>query len=98
LSLEEKQEQVIATKSAKIKSLQSQVNTLLTDESNIINLHHQINSLRSLGDTQSVLIDSLKQRVERLKSGIWAIESICPPFNNLLKNYELQKSFSLLIA
>ena len=91
LSLRERQEQAIATKSAKIKSLQSQVNTLLADESNSINLQHQVNSLRSLGDTQGAVIDSLKQKVERLKSGIWAIESICPPFNSLFKNYELQR-------
>ena len=96
LSLKERQEQAIATKSAKIKSLQSQVNALLTDESNNINLQHQINSLRSLGDTQGAVIDSLKQRVERLKSGIWAIESICPPFNSLFKNYELQRDIFFL--
>ena len=36
-------------------------------------------------------MDSLRKRVERLKSGIWAIESVCPPFNSLFKNYELQR-------
>lgn len=96
LSLKERQEQAITAKSAKIKSLQGQVNSLLTDESNIINLQHQVNSLRSLGDTQSAVIDTLRQRVERLKSGIWAIESICPPFHSLFKNYELQRDIFFL--
>lgn len=47
-------------------------------------------------DTQSANIENLKRKVERLKSGIWAIESVCPPFGSLFKNYELQKDIFLL--
>ena len=97
LKLKERQEQAIAVKSAKIKSLEGQVQALLTDESNVINLQHQVNSLKSLEDAQSAVIDSLKKKVERLKSGIWAIESVCPPFNSLFKNYELQRDIFFIV-
>ena len=91
LSLKERQEQAIAAKSAKIKSLEAQVQVFLTNESSVNDLQHQVDSLKSCGDAQSVVIDSLRKRVERLKSGIWAIESVCPPFNSLFKTYELQR-------
>jgi hypothetical protein len=39
----------------------------------------------------------LRKRVERLKSGIWAIESVCPPFHSLFKNFELQRDVFFIV-
>ena len=97
MRLKDRQEQAIAAKSAKIKNLETQVQALLTDEGNIITLQQQVNSLKSLGDAQGAVVESLGKKVERLKSGIWAIESVCPPFSSLFKNYELQRDVFFIV-
>ena len=97
LSLKERQERAIATKSAKVKSLEAQVRAFLTDEKAVIDLQQRVNSLKSLSEAQSDVVESLNRKVERLKSGIWAIESVCPPFNSLYKNYELQRDIFLIV-
>ena len=34
------------------------------------------------------MIESSKRKIERLRAGIWAIESVCPPYKALFKNHE----------
>ena len=97
LRQKERQEQAIATKSTKIKNLEAQAHAFLVDEKNTIDLQQQVKSLQSLRDTQSIAIESLKRKVERLKSGIWAIESVCPPFRSLFKNYEMQRDIFFVV-
>lgn len=97
LSLRERQERAIANKSAKVRSLEAQVRAFLIDEGTIIDLQQQINGLKSLSEVQTDMIESLKKKAERLKSGLWAIESICPPYNSLYKNYELQRDVFYIV-
>jgi hypothetical protein len=93
----ERQEQAIAAKSVKIKSLEAQVHSFLVDEKSNIELQQQVKNLQSLKDAQSTKIENLQRKVERLKSGIWAIESVCPPFGSLFKNYELQRDIFFVV-
>ena len=97
LRQKERQEQAIATKSAKIKSLETQVHSFLVDEKNSIDMQQQVKGLQSLRDAQSTKIENLQRKIERLKSGIWAIESVCPPFGSLFKNYELQRDIFFIV-
>lgn len=97
LRQKERQEQAITTKSAKIKSLEAQAQAFLLDEKNIIELQQQVKSLQSLRESQSTAIENLKRKVERLRSGIWAIESVCPPFCSLFKNYEMQRDIFFVV-
>ena len=91
LNLKERQERAIATKSAKVKSLETQVRAFLTDEKETMDLQQKVKSLKSLSETQAERVESLRKRVDSLKSGLWAIESACPPFHSLFKSYELQR-------
>jgi hypothetical protein len=91
LNLKGRQERAIATKSAKVKSLETQVRAFLTDEKEVMDLQQRVKGLKSLSDAQVEMIQSFKARVDRLKSGLWAIESACPPFHSLFKSYELQR-------
>ena len=93
----ERQEQAIAAKSVKIKGLEAQVHSFLVDEKSNIELQQQVENLQSLKDAQSTKIENLQRKVERLKSGIWAIESVCPPFGSLFKNYELQRDIFFVV-
>ena len=95
--LKERQEQAIATKSDKIRNLETQLRAFLIDERTVMELTQQVHSLTSLNDTQAAVIESSKGRIERLRAGIWAIESVCPPYQALFKNYELQKDIFFVV-
>ena len=97
LSLKERQERAIASKAAKVKDLEAQIRTFLIDERTIMDLQQEVTSLKSLTEVQSETVESLKGRVERLRSGLWAIESACPPYNSLYKNYELQRDVFFIV-
>lgn len=73
------------------------MHSFLVYEKNSIDLQQQVKNLNSMKDTQSANIENLKRKVERLKSGIWAIESVCPPFGSLFKNEELQRDIFFIV-
>ena len=91
LNLKGRQERAIATKSAKVKSLETQIRAFLIDEKAVMDLQQQVKGLKSLSEAQTERIESLRKRVERLKSGLWAIESSCPPYHSLFRSYEAQR-------
>ena len=95
--MKERQEQAIATKSEKIRILEAQIRAFLIDESIVTDLKQQVNSLKSLSEAQASVIESSKGKIERLKAGIWAIESVCPPYKSLFKNYELQRDIFFVV-
>ena len=56
--LRERQEQAIATKSEKVKNLETQLRAFLIDESTVIDLTQQVHGLKSLSEAQAVVIES----------------------------------------
>ena len=95
--LKERHEQAIATKSEKVRNLEGQLRAILIDESTIMDLTQHVHSLKSLGETQTIVIESSRGKIERLRAGIWAIESVCPPYQALFKNYELQRDIFYVV-
>lgn len=97
--LRETHEQTIATKSKKVRSLEAQLCSFLIEGSMVMYLSQQVYSLKLLNDAQVAVIESSKGKIERLKAGIWNVESVCPPFKNLSKNYKLQRDiFSIVYS
>lgn len=62
-----------------------------------MDLTQQVHNLKSLMEAQVAVIEYSKGKIERLKACIWAIESVCPPYKPLFKNYELHRDIFLIV-
>lgn len=95
--LKVRQEKAIASKSKENQSLKAQVLAFLRSEKEVMENGHKIERLEERVANQNVELERRRKRIERMKTGIWAIESVCPPFTSLFKNFELQRDIFFLI-
>lgn len=95
--LKSRQDKAIVEKSQEIKDLRKQIRTFLFSEAELIEAQQESQNLQRTVEHQSVEIEAYKRRFERLKAGVWAIESVTPPFNSIYRGYELQKDIFFLV-
>ena len=58
-------------------------------EREVLESDHKIRELEERLERQNVELEAKWRRIERMKSSVWAIESMCPPFASLVKTFEL---------
>lgn len=59
-------------------------------EQEVLESGHKIRELEERLEKQIVELGAKWRRIKRMKSGVWTIESVCPPFASLVKTFELQ--------
>lgn len=88
---EERREKTMVQKSQEVQMLQSQIATLKREEGMVKEITKQKDDLVVLQEQQKQTIGNLWAKVERLKVGLWTLESLAPPFPHLQHNYERQR-------
>ena len=96
-SLKERQERAIVSKSRENQELKRQISQGLSDEQQRVQALQQVQELKASGDQQKMELEESKKRIESLKAGIWAIDSVSPPFSSLFKNFEFQRDIFFLV-
>ena len=92
-----RQEKAIASKSKENQSLKDQMQAILVSEQELFESRHKIRELEEQLERQNMDLEAKRRGIARMKSGVWAIESVCPPFTSLFKNFELQRDIFFLI-
>lgn len=92
-----RQEKAIASKSKENQSLKAQIQAVFVSEREILESGEKIKELEERLERQNIELEAKRRRIERMKSGVWAIESVCPPFTSLFKNFELQRDIFFLV-
>lgn len=95
--LRSRQDKAIIEKSREIKDLKKQLHAFLFSEGELIGAQQEILNLQRKVEQQSIEMAVCKKRFERLKSGVWAIESVTPPFNSIYRVCELQRDIFFLV-
>ena len=96
-SLKVRQERAIASKSREIKGLKGQVKSFLINEQQLCESEDRIQQMKTTITTQNMELETWKRKFERVKVGIWAIESVYPPFTSLYKNFEVQRDIFFIV-
>jgi hypothetical protein len=66
-------------------------------EQEVLESGHKIRELEERLEKQIVELGAKWRRIKRMKSGVWTIESVCPPFASLVKTFELQWDIFFLV-
>jgi hypothetical protein len=66
-------------------------------EKEVLESSHKIRELEEKLERQNIDLETKRRGIARMKSGVWAIESVCPPFTSLFKNFELQRDIFFLV-
>lgn len=96
-SLKVRQDRAIASKSREIKGLKNQVRAFLTSEKQLCEAEEKIRQMTTTLTTKNLELETWKRKFERVKVGIWAIESVYPPFTSLYKNFEVQRDIFFIV-
>ena len=95
--LKVRQERAIASKSREIKGLKGQVGVFLTDEKRLLESEEKLEQMKTIVAAQNLELETKRNRFERIKIGIWAIEGVNPPFTSLYKNFEVQRDIFFIV-
>lgn len=96
-SLKVRQDRAIASKSREIKGLKGQVRSFLTNEQKLFESEEKVQQMKTTITAQNMELETWKRKFERVKLGIWAIESVYPPFTSLYKNFEVQRDIFFMV-
>lgn len=77
--------------------MEAQVQAFFKYEKTMLDLQQHGKSLTYVRVAQRAVIEHTRGTFERLRACIWAIESVCPPFKSLFKNYELQREIFFMV-
>lgn len=66
-------------------------------EHDILESGYKIRELEERLERQKIKQEAKQRRIEIMKLGVWEIESVCPPFASLFKNFNLQWDIFFLV-